>query len=63
MNNLECDVNIDTVEGFMQTTVCVSELCRYTCVCASVIQATHTTMSVTRMKTFVNFPNCNLCRL
>ena len=49
----QCDGNIDTVEGFIQKIVFINGLCRRACVCASVIQTAYTTMSVTRMKTFV----------
>ena len=44
---------LDPVEGFMQKVVFINELCRCACVCASVIQTAHTTMSVTRMKACV----------
>jgi len=43
-------MEIDTVEGFMQKVVFINELCRWACVCASIIQTAHTMMSVTRMK-------------
>jgi len=51
-----CDRNIDTIEGFMQKIgiyIYINELYTCECFCASVMQTAHTTMSVTRMNTFV----------